>query len=156
MSTPDSLAGGLIPHALRAIGEGQSASAWLRSLQESGAGMRRQVGLRVYAAARALAAEYGQEPTRNVTEVPGAAESRQWPTRASSGVLQTVQLFYRERVTGNVIQRYYNVKTQSGITRQEAIQQAIDANSSNAARYEQTLIGAVHTGTAQLIAEEAA
>jgi hypothetical protein len=71
-------------------------------------------------------------------------------------VLQTVQLFYRERVTGNVVQRFFNVKTPEGITRQEAINQAINANVGNAEKYQQELIGAVHTGTANLVAQEAA
>lgn len=156
MPTPDDLAGGFIPHALRAIGEGQSANAWARSLQESGAGIRRQVALRIYGQARAIAAEYGQEATRPLDRVPTAAESRQWPTRSTDGVLQTVQLFYRERVTGNIVQRFYNVKTAEGITRQEAIDQAISANVGNAGRYEQELVGAVHTGTALLVSNEAA
>jgi hypothetical protein len=148
--------GGLIPSALRAVGEGLSANQWAAAIRESGAGIRRQVALRIYGQARALAAEYGQEPTRPIGERPGQAESRQWPTRASSGVLQTVQLFYRERVTGNIVQRFFNVKTTEGITREEAISQAIGANSANAQRYEQELIGAVHTGTALLVPQSAA
>jgi hypothetical protein len=131
--------GGLIPSALRAVGEGLSANQWAAAIRESGAGIRRQVALRIYGQARALAAEYGQEPTR-----------------PSSGVLQTVQLFYRERVTGNIVQRFFNVKTTEGITREEAISQAIGANSANAQRYEQELIGAVHTGTALLVPQSAA
>lgn len=156
MPNTDDLAGGLIGHALRAIGEGQSANAWMRTLTESGAGVRRQVGLRVYGQARAIAAEYGQEATRPLDRVPTAAESRQWPTRESDGILQTVQLFYRERVTGNIVQRFYNVKTAEGITRQQAIDQAVAANTGNAGRYEQVLVGAVHTGTAMLVSAQAA
>src|SRR4029077_18929456 len=140
----------LIPHALRAISEGSSANQFYRDLQASGAGVRRQVALRIFGQAKALAAEYGDEPTRPIDQNPVTPETRQWPTRQSSGVLQTVQLFYRERVTGNIIQRFYNVKTASGVTRSEAISQAIDANTGNAEKYQQELIGAVHTGVAIL------
>jgi hypothetical protein len=153
---PDDLAGALIPHALRAIGEGLSANQWAQALRESGAGMRRQVALRIYGQARSIAAEYGQESTRPLDQVPNRNEARSWPTRESDGVLQTVQIFYRERVTGNIVQRFYNVKTENGITRQQAIDQAIDANTGNASRYQQELIGAVHTGTAILVAQSAA
>jgi hypothetical protein len=149
-------AGGLISSALRAVREGMSANAWARALQESGAGVRRQVALRVFGQARTLAAEYGAEPERNISAKPSFGEMRQWPTRQAEGVLQTVRIFYRERVTGRVVDRYFNVKTPEGITREEAIRQAIDANSDNAERYEQDLIGAVHTGAAVLVADSAA
>ena len=148
--------GMLIPHALRAIGEGLSANAWIKTLAESGAGIRRQVGLRVYGEAKALAAEYGEEPTRDITKVPTFNESKPWPTQSAEGVIQTVQLFYREAVTGRIVQRFYNVKSENGITRQEAMQRAVEANSANASRYQQSFISVVHTGTARLVAQNAA
>jgi hypothetical protein len=156
MAGPADWEGMLIPHALRAISEGQSANAFVQALRESGAGVRRQVALRIYGEARALAAEYANEPSRPINAVPTLEEARQWPTRASEGILQTVQLFYRERVTGNIIQRFYNVKTENGITREEAIRRAADANVENARRYQQELVGAVHTGTAILVATSVA
>lgn len=156
MAGPVDWEGMLIPHALRAIAEGESANAFTRAIQEAGIGVRRQVALRIYGEAKALAAEYGNEPSRPINAVPALEESRQWPTRASEGILQTVQLFYRERVTGRVIQRFYNVRTENGITREEAMQRAADANTANASRYEQELVGAVHTGTAILVATSVA
>lgn len=154
--TGDELQGMLLPHALRAVGEGLSANQWMAALREAGTGIRRQTGLRLYGQAKALAAEYQQEPTRPLNQVPAFAESRQWPTRQSEGVLQTVQLIYREKVTQRLVTRFYNVKTPNGITRGAAIQRAIEANADNAGRYQQTLLGAVHTGTAVLVATEAA
>lgn len=153
---PENIEGALLGSALRAVGENQSANAWLAALREAGTGLRRQVGLRLYGEAKRLAAEYGQEPQRNLEAVPTFAESRQWPTRQSTGVLQTVQLVYRERVTGRIVTRYFNVKTPQGITRGEAIDRAIAANESNAEQYQQDLVGAVHTGTAVLVSSEAA
>lgn len=142
--------------ALRAASEGMSASAWMRALTEAGTGIRRQVGFRLYGQAKALAAEYGSEPSRPLNQVPAGPEVRSWPTRASEGVLQSVQVFYRERVTGRIVQKFYNVKTPNGITRQEAIDKAISAYASNAEDYEQDLIEAVHTGTALLVPEAVA
>jgi hypothetical protein len=114
------------------------------------------VGLRLYGQARRLAAEYQAEPTRALDKVPSFDEMGQWPTRASSGVLQHVQLFYRENVTGRVVVRHYSVKTSEGLTRQEAVDRAIEANEVNAERYEQALVSAVHTGASILVAEAAA
>lgn len=148
--------GGLIPSALRAVREGTSANAWLKALAGAGSGVRRAVGLRLYGQARRLAAEYAQEPTRPLDQAPTFSEMGQWPTRASSGVLQHVQLFYRENVTGRIVVRHYSVKTSEGITRQEAIDRAIEANEVNAERYEQQLVSAIHTGGSILVAEAAA
>jgi len=145
----------LVPSAIRAVREGLSANAWLQALRESGAGVRRAVGLRIFGQARTLAAEYEAEPTRRLDRVPAFSEMKQWPTRASHGVLQTVQLFYRENMTGRIVQRYFNVRTEEGLTRQEAIDAAIDANAEGAEEYEQVLVGAVHTGAAILVADAA-
>jgi hypothetical protein len=148
--------GAVIPFAIKAANAGWSANQFVTALREAGAGMRRTVALKTFAQGRALAAEYGEEPTRALNAVPTFRESRQWPTRDSTGVLQTVKLIYREAVTDRVVTRFFNVKTPEGITRQEAIDRAISANADNEAQYQQTLIGAVHTGTAILVADAAA
>jgi hypothetical protein len=148
--------GAVIPFAIKAANAGWSANQFARALSDAGAGMRRQVALRVFAQGAALAAEYGQEPLRSLSAVPTFAESRQWPTARSSGVLQTVQMVYREAVTGRLVTRFRNIKTEAGITRQAAIDQAVAEDVSNAERYQQSLISAVHTGTAILVASEAA
>jgi hypothetical protein len=142
--------------ALRAIAEGTSANKWMAALTAAGTGIRRQVGFRLFGQARAMAAEYGAEPSRPINQVPTRTEMRSWPTRSANGVLQTVQVFYRERVTGRIVQKYYSVKTETGVTRQEAIDRAISAYSASAEDYEQDLIGAVHTGAAALVSDAAA
>lgn len=148
--------GALVPSALRAVREGMSANSWLAALREAGSGVRRSVGLAIFGQARTLAREYESEPSRPLDQPPSFGEMRQWPTRASEGVLQTVQLYYREDVTGRIVQRFYNVKSAEGMTRQEAIDAAIDANVDSAERYQQVLVGAVHTGAAILVSGAAA
>ena len=157
MAGPVAWEGALIPHALRAAQEGYSANQWLTALRDLGRGVRRGFGLKVFAEAKALAAEYGQEPARSMESVPRFGEMRQWPTRGSTGVLQTVKLFYREKVTGNLIEKFYSVRTAEGITRQEAVNRAIDAYESSAPvnqggskPIEATFEGAAHTGAAIL------
>lgn len=149
----------LFPSAVRAASEGESANVWLQALRESGAGIRRQTGLQIFGQAKALVAEYSQEPTRPLGSVPTASESRQWPTTRTSGVLQTVQLFYREHVTNRVLSRFYSVRSTEGVTRGEAIRRAITAYSASPPASEggskpdqADFIGAVHTGTAVLVA----
>src|SRR5579862_2038427 len=134
--------GEAIPFALKAIGEGLSGNQFVQALRESGMGMRRASALQLYGQARTIAAEYADEPTRPLNAVPTFNEARAWPVKGEGGILQTVRLFYVERVTGRVVSRYYNVKTANGVTRQEAIDRAVSANVANAMQYDQVFAGA--------------
>jgi hypothetical protein len=147
---PDVEGGGLFGSAVRAAGEGLSASAWLRALQEAGTGIRRQTGLRLFAEARRVSAEAGEEPTRDLGQRPRLDEMPPVATRASEGVLQTVRLVYRERVTGNLRVVFHSTKSEAGITRQEAIDNAIDEYAAHSEEYQTTLVGAVHTSAVRL------
>jgi hypothetical protein len=147
---PDVEGGGLFGSAVRAAREGVSAGAWLRALSAAGAGIRRQVGLRLYAQAKTVAAEAGDEPTRPLDEVPSLAEQPPVPTRDKAGTLQTVRLIYRESVTGNLRTVFHSVKSESGITRQEAIDAAVAAYQPHSDEYQTTLVGAVHTSAVRL------
>lgn len=147
------MAGGF---ALRAVAEGQSANQFVQALREGGLGMRRQVALRLYGQAKRLAAEYGTEVTAPLDRVPGFNESQQWPTKGATGILQNVQLVYREAITGRMVTRYFNVKSDEGMTRQEAIDRAVDANAAGAEDYQQSLVGAFYTGTRTLVSDMAA
>lgn len=137
--------------AMRAAREGVSAGKWLTSLREAGSGIRRQVGLRLFANAKRIVAEYGEEPFRPVGEVPDISETPPLPTRGATGVLQHVRLQYRDRISNQVRDVYYNVKSENGITREEAINQAIAAYEPYAERYQTSLVGAVHTGAVRMV-----
>src|SRR6266700_6769650 len=154
--------GALIPSALKAVQEGYSANAFLRALGDLGHGVRRSFGLKVFGEAKALAAEYDLTPTRNMNQVPRWEETRAWPTKGTSGVLQNVKLFYREHVTGRIIESYYSVKAEGGITPQEAVNKAMDAYESSAPSNaggsrpaEADFVGAVPTGVARLVPQVA-
>lgn len=148
---PDVEGGGLFGSAVRAAREGLSAGAWLRALREAGAGIRRQVGLRLYAEAKAVAAEAGTEPTRDTTRVPELSEMPPIATRAEAGVLQTVRLVYRERVTGNIRTVFHTTKSTQGVTRQTAIDAAIAAYAAHAEEYQSELVGAVHSSAVRMV-----
>jgi hypothetical protein len=137
--------------ALRAINEGMSANKFVAALREAGLGIRRQAALRVYGQAQRLVAEYGQEITKPLDQVPGFDPKNQWPTKGATGVLQNVQLVYREAVTGRQVVRYFNIKTEAGVTRADAIAAAVDANAAGAEEYQQSLVGAFYTGTRTLV-----
>lgn len=148
---PDVEGGGFYALAVEAAQQGLTAAAWIRSLQAAGTGIRRQVALRIFAEAKVTAAETGEEPGRPLDQVPTLAESPPSPTRSREGVLQTVRLLYREKVTGQLRTVYWSTITDNGITRQDAINQAIDAYEPHAIEYRQTLLGAVHTSSRRLV-----
>jgi len=82
--------------------------------------------------------------------VPTLAESPPSPTRATEGVLQTVRLVYREKVTGDLRVVFHSTKSEAGVTRQEAIDNAISEYEAHSEEYQTTLVGAVHTSSIRL------
>lgn len=153
---PDVEGGGLFGSAVRAAKEGLSAGAWLRALQAAGTGIRRQVGLRLFAEAKVAAAEAGTEPTRDLNQVPALQEMPPIATRAEAGVLQTVRLVYRENVTGNLRVVFHSTKSEQGVTREQAILNAISAYEGHSQEYQTKLLGAVHTSAVRLVPVEIA
>lgn len=143
--------GGFLGSAIRAAQEGVSANRWLKALADAGTGIRRAVGLKLYAEAKGIAAEAGTEPTRALHQVPLPGEMRPHPTRGTAGVLQTVRLVYRERVTGKLVTRFHSTVSPEGYTRQEAIQAAIEAYAAHSEEYQNDLVGAVHTSAVRLV-----
>jgi hypothetical protein len=148
---PDVEGGSLLGSAIRAAKEGFTAAAWIRALQATGQGIRRQVALRLFSQAKTVVAEAGAEPTRDLDQVPSLAEMPPSPTRNSSGVLQTVRLVYREKVTGNLRVVFHSTLSESGVTRQQAVDAAIDKYAEHAEEYQNELVGAIHTSAIRLV-----
>ena len=148
---PEVDGGGLFGSAIRAAREGLSAAAWIRSLQAVGAGIRRQVALRLFSEAKTVAAESGEEATRELGQVPALDQMPPSPTRNTVGVLQTVRLVYRERVTGNLRVVFHSTKSDNGVTRQEAIDAAIAEYQQHSEEYQTDLVGAAHTSAIRLV-----
>lgn len=141
---------------LRGVQEGYSGQQVLNLLQEFGLGLRRQQFYRLWGVARTAVAEAGQEPTRPADQVPTLAESPPVPTRNKQGVLQTVRLVYSEAVTGNLRTVYHNVVSDSGVTRQQAVDTAIAAYQPHSEEYQTTLVAAFHSSSVRLTPMEAA
>lgn len=143
---------------LRAVREGFTGAHTLRLFREFGLSMRTQDFYALWGNAQTVIRESGEEATRPLDTVPTAAESPPYPANASAepGVLQTVRLTYREKVTGKYRVVFHSVKTAEGITRQEAINRAIDAYSAHSEEYETTLAAAAHTSSITIVPMEAA
>ena len=147
---------GLFPSALVAVSGGQSANEWIKTMQSLGLGARRGEMLELYSIAKGIVARSPEEVFRDIRQVPTAAEIQVWPTRKATGFLQTVTLVYRDRTTGKLAQTYWKTSNASPMTREQAMATAISAYADHADRYNQDLVGAVHTSTYQQVPFQAA
>lgn len=142
---------GLFPSALVAASGGESANAWIKTMQSIGLGARRGEMLQLYSLARGIVSKSPDEIFRDITQVPTASEIQVWPTKKATGFIQTVTLVYRDRTTGKLNQTYWKTSNQQPMTRETAMATAISAYADHAERYNQDLVGAVHTSTYQQI-----
>ena len=141
---------GLFPSALIAARGGMSANAFYRQLRDLGLAARRSEVLALYRDAKAIVSHSGDEVFQDPDLAPDPANLQIWPTRTAVGVKQTVTLHYRDTTTGEIIKTYYSVSSPNGVTRSEAVDQAISSYSDAADRYGQDLIGAIHTSAYRL------
>lgn len=142
---------GAFPAALIAARGGLSANAFVRSLQEAGFGARRTEALQLFAIAKKITTAAPEEPFKDITLVPDSSELQSWPTKKATGIRQNVSITYRDRTTGQIKQTFYSTVSENPLTREEVIARAIDAYSEHAERYDQDLIGAVHTSAYNLV-----
>lgn len=141
---------GLFPAALIAAREGMGANQFYNELRSLGMAARRSEVLSIYKISLSIVSKGGDEPFQPIGENPAGQHLQNWPTKTEPGVIQTVSLTYRDRTTGKLSRTYYSTKSESGITREQAMAKAINAYSEHAESYNQDLIGAVHTSAYNL------
>lgn len=142
---------GLLPSALIAARGGMSANAWYQQLRAQGEAPRKSDAQRLFKEAKDIVTRSGSDLFHPSDQVPSGDDLGRWPTKTATGVAQTVSLVYRDPDTGVISHTWYRVTTPNGMTRAEAVAQAIDAYSGAAERYAQELLGAVHTSAYQLV-----
>lgn len=142
---------GLFPSSLLAARNGMSANAYYRELRTLGLAARRSEVLALYKLSQSIVTTGGEEPFKDITQVPHGNELTPWPAKTATGVRQNITLVYRDRVTGTIKRTFYSASSEEGITREEAMARATNAYSDQAEAYGQDLIGAVHTGSYQYV-----
>lgn len=142
---------GLFESAVKAASQGESASQFYRDLRAIGAGARRGEVFALFRNAKSVAVADAAEAFRNQQAIPLPSEMGTWPVKTQTGIAQTVTLNYRDKVTGEQKLTYWRTITPNGITREQAVAQAITAYAEHADRYGQDLIGAVHSSARQLV-----
>ena len=142
---------GAFPAALIAARNGLSGAEFIRYLRATGEGARESEVRALLKTAYATLRTNPDEPFGDPDAVPDFGTASPWPTVSATGVKQAVELTYRQKATGTLITVPYQVTSENGVTRAEAIAKAIEAYSDNAERYKQELVGAVHTKTFVLV-----
>lgn len=142
---------GAFPAALIAARGGMSIRAFQRELRAAGMGARDTEVSALYKLAQQTLQRSGDDLFGNPDLVPDLETAKPWPTISATGVKQAVEITYRQKGTGILVTVPYQVTSENGVTRQEAIETAVNAYASQAERYNQELVGAVHTKTFRLV-----
>lgn len=136
---------GLLPSALRAARAGLTASEWYKILRVQGIAPRQSEAYKLYSHAVSLVSNAPSEIGAPQSRKPVVSQLPVYPTKNATGVLQTVTLLYRNRTTGEMDKVFYRVTSKTGVSRQNAVKRAIEAYAGQAERYNQEMIGAVHS-----------
>ena len=141
--------------AIAAVKQGVSGNAAYRAFQAAGGAVRRATFQRTVAEVRRTLADSLDEATRPLNRRPSAAETTVISTKTRSGFIQQVDVYVRDRETGEVESRPFSWRTQVVITRQAAISEALNAFNDGVTgspdRFNEEVLGATYTSTLQLI-----
>lgn len=135
----------LFPQALIAARGGMSQNQFIRTLRALGQGARDSEMRALFKIAQATLKTNPDEPFADPNAVPDLARASPWPTMVATGVKQAVEVTYRVKATGTLVTVPYQVSSPNGVTRQQAVDAAINAYASKAEAYGQEFVGAVHT-----------
>jgi hypothetical protein len=143
-----------LPAAIRAVRAGMSARAGLRSFRAEGGAVTDATWFRVVGEVRRTLANNLDEASRPLNRRPLGAEITTMTTRRQTGYWQQVEVFTRDRITGEVKSSPFVVRSPGLLTRQAAIRAALDEYHAGAAGSvnpdEEDVLGAAYTSTMEL------
>lgn len=145
----------VVTAAIKAIKQGLSANQAYKAFQAGGGATRRATFLRTVAEVRRTLSDQIDEATRPLNRKPAADEITVISTKTRSGFMQQIDVYVRDRDTGEVESRPFSFRTQVVVSRQAAINEALNAFNDGVTgspdRFNEEVLGATYTGTLQLI-----
>lgn len=148
-------AGDVLAAAQASVRAGVSANAGYRAFQAGGGSIARATWLRTYAEVRARASDSVAEAGRPINRKPTQDEITTLSTNHQARYIQQVDVYVRDRDTGEVQVRPFSWRGQALITRKAAINEALAAFDTGITgspdRFNETILGATYTGTLQLV-----
>jgi hypothetical protein len=144
----------VVAAAIKAVKSGLSANAGYRSFQAAGGSIARATWLRTVGEVRRTLSNQLDEASRPLNRRPVASEITPISTKTRSGYIQQVDVYVRNRDTGEVESRPFSWRTQVLVTRQAAVNEALAAFDTGVTgspdRFNETVLGATYTSTLQL------
>lgn len=140
--------------AAESIKLGLSANEGLRQFRAGGGHVGRSAWLALRAEAGTALAARPAEMSANINSIPTNINTLRFENGNKTGFLQQVELLIRNKGTDVVTNRPFSIRTDTLMTRAEAIAKAIDIFAQNTDEYEEGTaiqLGAVYTGTYQLV-----
>lgn len=142
------------PYVIDSIKQGLSANEGLRQFRAGGGKIGRSAWLALRAEVGAALANRESEMSANLNSVPATNEQTTFTTTNASGFIQQVEVLYRVKGSDVIVNRPFSVKGDTLITRQQAIESALDtmSRSQQSGNYgEQVILGAAYVGTYNLV-----
>lgn len=140
--------------ALLAVTEGWSATAGLDRYRAEGGHIANQTWYRMFGEIQHSLSDRAGAYNEPLNLRPVAAEIKTWTTKRATGFIQQVEVLVRDKATGQVISVPFSVTGKTLVSRRNALQQALSVYSDeNATKYNQTVLGAIYTGTYQAVPE---
>lgn len=143
------------------VKDGISANAALRMAAEAGIGVRRSTFLKMVGEVKAHYSRAVTEPSLPMNRRPSGTEITGITTKTQRGYIQYVDLFVRNKTTGEVTVRPQAVHTGTLMSRDRAVQLVTDRYRSAVSRAstapavwgtdpDEVVIGSIYTGTHQM------
>lgn len=133
--------------AAQAAREGLSANEAYRRAHAAGESMARGSFLKLYGQIKADYAQQVTEVTRPLNVRPTNAEIRPYVSARETGYMQYVDVFVKDRATGEVFARPYGIRTDDLLTRGDVVETALANYNRHAEAYGEQILGAAYTST---------
>lgn len=133
--------------AAQAARQGVSANEAYRQAHARGEKMARGTFLKLYAQIRTDYANQVAEVTRPLNAKPHASEILPYGSARETGFMQYVDVWVKDRATGEVFPRPYGIRTDDLMTRGDVIDTAVANYGQHAEKYGEQVLGATYTST---------
>ena len=136
--------------AADSIRRGLSANEGLRQLRAGGERSARQTWLRLYSSVKADFERRDTVASADLSRKPRGAEIHPMTVERGSGFMQHLDIWVKDKVTGEVYARPFTIQTDTLMSHADAIETGLDVFGVHADGYGETILGAAYVSTYQL------
>jgi len=141
--------------ALLAVEDGWSATAGLDRFRAEGGAIRNDTWYRMYSEIKTSLAGRAGTYNEPVNRIPTASEVKQWTTAHAKGYIQQVEVLVRDKTTGEVYSAPFSLAGKTLRSRAAVLKHALEQYTGDSEeKYAQKVLGAIYTGTYQMIPNE--